>query len=250
MAKLGKEKLVEQLISIFKGAGQADIDEAVKEAKEAVAEKGQKASEGHLENLFRGQIRRLERKGVPEFIVKRFADSKKEVIAKAAEMFFPEKHIPFLPVIPKTYLTIYSQLPFVKYGDESGYTLVNPNNVTDAAGAFESPYYIFDVEDGSAMLGKTSIDSEIIIKEQGREALMDVELISLAAHSDVLLDHGIIALCSRFGSGAVDMNLIYCQPILGWVSLSAADPRWGAPSCGSRVTIEQLIIAAGLNSLM
>ncbi|MDP3784710.1 MAG: DUF5701 family protein [bacterium] len=236
MGTLCKDQLAEKLVGLFAETDPGNIDEAVAQAKDLLSRGAKQAKWNDLERLFDTQIATLKDRGVPKFIVGMLWDQKGFVLARASTMSFENGHVPFLPVIPRTYLSIYSQMPMVKSGDKAGYTNLKPTAITDVVATPENPYYIYDVEDGEAMRGKTPQDAEKLIKKEGRLGLTEVEVIALGVHTDVLSKHYVEAVGSRYVSGGVPflLRLGGDEPGLDWTSLDYGDDHWGAASCGSR----------------
>ena len=233
MDKLCKDQLADKLVPLFKDA--ENIDEAVKEAKNRLAVKAKQLKEGYLEKLFDSQIQTEKDRGTPEAIIEMLQNQRSDVLSKASEMTFAEGHIPFLPVIPKTYVSIYYRMPMVKNGNKIGYTYLDPSELTDIEDVPTKPYYIYDVEDGTAMLGKSPEKAEKLIRKDKRFPLTADEVMSLGIHRDVLSDHYVDATGSRYESSRVPFLYLFDgRPRLGWDDADDAYDRWGAGSCGSR----------------
>lgn len=233
MDKFCKDQLADKLVPLFEGAD--NIDEAVKEAKNRLATRAKQAKREDLESLFDRQIQTEKDRGTPEAIIKMLQNQRSDVLSKASEMTFAEGHIPFLPVIPKTYVSIYYRMPMVKNGNKIGYTYLDPSELTDIEDVPGKPYYIYDVEDGTAMLGKAPRDAEKLIRKDKRFPLTADEVMSLGIHSDVLSRHYVDAPGSRHESSEVPVLwLLGGKPELDWNFADDADDEWGAGSCGSR----------------
>lgn len=232
--KIGqKGYIVHELTRLFSSISADEIDELVDAAK--TRREAKQARRNDLGRLFDGQIATLKDRGVPAPIVEMLQNQHDQVIAKAREMSFENGHVPFLPVIPRAYLSIYSQMPMVKSGDKAGYTFLKPTAITDVATTPEDPYYIYDVENGESMRGKATQDAEKLIKKQNRLGLTEVEVISLGVHTDVLSRHYVDAVGSRLDSvGVLYLYLLDGRPELSWNPLGNGDSVWGAASCGSR----------------
>jgi len=193
-------------------------------------EKESKPKKEDLEKLFDTQIKILKDRGCPAVIIDMLQEQRDDVLQKASEIPIGKKHIAFLPVIPRTFLSIYTQMQMVRNGDKIGYTYLKPSEITDVVETPADPYYIFDVEDGEAMLGKSPQNAEKTIKQQNRRGLTEVEVIALAIHTDVR--HCVDALGSRCGSAGVPTLWLHdAEPRLDWVNLDGARDRWGAASC-------------------
>ncbi len=235
MEKLNKDQLVEKLIGLFAETDSGNIDGAVAQAKDLLGQKAKWAKRSNLEQLFDIQIVILKDCSVPAPIVEMLQNQRGQVITKAGKMSFENRQVPFFPVIPRTYLSIFSQMPMVKSNDKVGYTHLNPTEITDVTTTPKNPYYIYDIEDGEAMRGKVPQYAEKLIKNQGRFGLTEVEVIALGIHTDVLSRHYVDAVGSRFSSDRVpDLFLRDGRPRLGWSCLGDGDGFWGAASCGSR----------------
>jgi len=235
MGTLCKDQLAEKLVGLFAKTDPGNVDEAVAQAKDLLGRKAKQAKWSDLERLFDTQIATLNDRGVPPPIVETLQVQRDQVIVKAFEMSFENGRVPFLPVIPRTYLSIYSQMPMVRNGNEAGRTYLNPTTITDVVTAPKDPYYIYDVEDGEVMRDKTPKDAEKLIKKQGRLDLTEVEVISLGVHTDVLSKHHVKAVGSRCGS--VRVPILYLDgswPKLDWSFLDYSYDHQSAASCGSR----------------
>lgn len=236
LCKDQKDGLVAKIAALFKDVSADEVDEVVAQAKTKLVTESKQAKRGALEKLFDAQIATLKDRGCPEQIVELLQQKRGEVVSKASEMTVGEGNIPFLPVVPRTYLTIYSQMPMVRNDSKVGYTYLKPTAITDVVETPSDPYYIYDVEDGQAMCGKAPQDAEKLIKRDKRFGLTDVEVIALGVHTDVLLRHYVDAVGSRYQSAQVPYLYLFDgeQPRLHWDYLAFAGSRWGAASCGSR----------------
>ena len=231
---MGKnETLVQRFFEIIKSAKPEDIEELIAEAKRKLAETSKQSRKEELSKLFDIQLATLKDRGCPGTILEAFQEQKGDVIANASGMNIPEGNIAFLPVIPKFYGSSRFQMPMVKNGDQVGYTYLDPNGISDVVYTPNAPYFIFNVEDGQSMRGKASQDADRLIKKQNRRGLTDVEVVALGIHTDVLRNHFVFAIGSRYESGGV-VFLWLCsdEPGLRWVSLGYADFDRGAASCG------------------
>ena len=233
--KLCKDQLAEKLVGLFAETDPGNIDAAVAQAKDLLGRKAKQAKQSDLEQLFDTQIATLKDRGVPAQIVEMLQNHCGQVIAKANEMTFKNGRVPFLPVIPRTFLSIYSQMPMVRSGSKTGYTYLKPTSITDVTVTPEDPYYIYDVDGGEALRGKTPHDAKKLIKNQERLGLTEVEVIALGVHTDVLSRHYVDAVGSRYDSDGVPILYLYVgRPRLSWDYLDDGDDHWGAASCGSR----------------
>ena len=155
-------------------------------------------------------------------------------------MIFKDGHIPFIPVIPRTYRSIYDLIAMVWNNDKQGYTYLNPMAITDRIRVPDRPYYIFDVEDGEALLDMSPGSAEKTLKSQKRSPLTVAEVVALCIHTDVLSRHDIWATGSRYdkadvdGELALDVFLADGAPELGWTFVDYSDDSSGSASCRSR----------------
>jgi hypothetical protein len=235
LCKDQKEGPVAKLTAFFKGLSGDEIDEAVAEARKLANAETLEERKGKLVKLFENQLEKLKSLGTPQAILEAFQNKKDEVIAKAVETNIAKGNIPFLPVIPRSYMGIYALMPMVRHEDKVGYTYLDPNELTDVVETPKTPYYAFDVENGKAMLGKSPRDAEKIIKYQKRSCLTADEVIAVGTHSEVLSDHNVDAPGSRSESDSVPSLYLHGdEPKLGWSSPDHSYGKWGSASCGSR----------------
>ena len=232
-----KDRAVVKFTNLLREVPQDIRDEVVARAKDRLVAEAKKAKKEDLEKLFDSQIQTLRDRGCPEQIVEMLRGQKVLVIQKAGEMTLGQGNIPFIPVIPRTCLSPYSLMAMVKNGDKKGYTYLNSRAITDEVVTPEDPYYIYDVEDCEAMLGKAPQDAEKAIEKQGRFILTAAETMALCTHGNVLLRHYVDATGSRHGSPnkVPYVFLAYgVRPELHRYDVDGADLKWGSPSCGSR----------------
>lgn len=235
MSKICKNQLVGKLVSLFRDAD-TDIDEAVKEAKNQLTSESKKVKYEDLDKLFDSQIQTLKDRGCPKQIVELVQNQKGSVLENANEMEIPEGHIPFVPVIPRIYMGVYGLMPMVRNNEKQGYTCLDPNEITDKVETPKKPYFIYDVEDGKKMLGKSPEKAEKLIKEQKRFCLTADEGIAVCVHTNVLSDHYVDCTASRYeDTDKVPNVYLDCdRPGLSWRSFGNSDGRWGSASCRSR----------------
>ena len=234
---MGKnETLVQKFFEILKSAKPEDIEESIAEAKRKLAEMSKQNKKEDLSKLFETQMQTLKDRDCPQMILEAFQEQKGGVIAKALEMDIPEGNIAFLPVIPKSYGSSRFQTLMVRNGNQvgyMGYTYLDPNQITDVVQTPNVPYFIFNVEDGGDMRGKAPQDAEKLIEKQNRRGLTDTEVIALGIHTDVLKNHFVDAVGSRYMSVSVpDLVLSGDGPRLDWDGLVSANSGWGTASCG------------------
>ena len=231
-----KKSVVEKLAALFKDLLPQDIDDVVAQAKDQASAQVLEDRKRYLGQLFDSQMRTLEDRGCPKAIIEMLQKKRDEVLARATKMEIPEGNIPFLPVILRSYLGIYGLMPMVRNGDKAGFTYLDPNEIFDNESAPKEPYFIYDVEDGRATLGKSPEKAEEIIKGQSRLCHIPDEDIALAIYTNVLSDHYLWSTGSRY-KDANDVPLVCLgdgRPRLSWGSADDSHVRWGSASCRSR----------------
>jgi len=237
LCKDQREGLIAKLTAFFKGLEPEEIDDVVTVAKKQANTETIEEKKNGFAELFLKQLETLKSRGVPAAIIEVLSGQKDQVISIATSMDIAEKHLPFVPVIPKAYLGIYGLMPLVRHGDKvGGYTHLDPNLIKDVVETPKNPYYIFDVEDGKDLLGKSPKDAEKMIKGDNRSPLTDAEGIALCVHKPVLSEHYMDCTGSRYG-GDDGVPFVYLndgEPKLHWSSFGNSDGRWGSASCRSR----------------
>ena len=243
-----KEMLIGKLAALFLGVTADEIDEVMdatktrlasetEKAKNQLTAESKQAKRNDLEKLFHAQIAILKDRGIPEQIVEILQNQKGQVVKKASEMAIGDGNIAFLPVIPRSYRSPYDQMAMVKNGGKGGYTYLNSTQISDVVDAPSEPYYIYDVEDGESMRGKSPEAAEKIFKQQKRSPLTAAEAMALTTHTDVLSRHYVWVTGSRCGSAdevpGVYLDLGY-RPGLYWGCVDGSDGHVGSASCGSR----------------
>ena len=196
MSNLCDNQVVDKLVLLFKD--REDINELVQRAKGQLVLEAEKAKQQGLEKLFDSYIQILDERKSSEQIIKMVQDQKGTVVEKASKMTIGEENIPFLPVIKPLYLGYHGLMSMVQNDGKQGYCYLNPTLITDE---FETPdelYYIYDVEDGQALLSKSPKKAIEIIKKQSRLDLTAAEDISLCIFTDVLSGHNVWATGSRY----------------------------------------------------
>lgn len=226
------ETLADKLAGLFKGLTPDQIDSAVADAKSKLAAK---QTTQDLDLLFDSQIATLKERGLPWQIVEDLRDQKAAVLEKARATHIGDGHIPFLPVIPRSYRGVHDLMEMVIHGNDVGRVYLDPTEIFDLVGTPKRPYFIYDVEDGSRTLDKSVDKAREIFTKEKRSGLTVAEVIALAVHTDVLLRHNVWAAGSRHGAGSVAyLWLSVGGPELVWSVSDLSDSKWGSASCGSR----------------
>ena len=230
-----EEALVNKLVTLFKGLTSAQIDDAVTQAKGQLTTETKETRRNNFEKLFDSQIATLKNRGVPQQVLESLQDQKSVVIDKASKLTIGNGNIPFIPIVKPEYLGYYGLMSLVRNGQKDDYTDINLVKITNKVDTPNGLYYIYDVEDGEAMRGKSPEAAEKLLKEKGRSPLTAAEAIALATHTDVLSRHFVDATGSRYDSGSVlYLWLIGGRPELYYRWADSAYSEWGSASCGSR----------------
>ncbi len=143
------------------------------------------------------QMKTLRARQCPEVICEILERQRNTVLAKAAAEI-PEEHIPFVPVIPRSYLGIYGLMPMVMSGDKVGYTYLNPNEFVER-----------------------------------RVCLTVDESIAVCIHSSVLSRHHLWCAGSRCLYASNGIPAVYLcdgRPRLDWRYADFESPKWGTAS--------------------
>lgn len=216
--------------------------------------------------MFDNRIQTLKDRGCPSAIVTLSFEQQKFSIASrsievADKMSFKDEHILFFPVIPRTYRGLYDLMEMVWYRSNEGHiykgsTYLNPTLITDEVETPNKPYYIFDVDDGKVLRGKSPKEAIDIIKKQSRSPLTVAEVIALATHTDILFQPNewegecygyemcAAGSCYRnteFHSKPQILSIFMSHDIVP--ELYSGDPDYGncklgIPSCSSRYVAE------------
>jgi len=163
------------------------------------------AKRNYLITLFDSQVNTLRMRGCPSSIVKIIEEQKASVIDMAFSMDIPDSHIPFLPVIPCNCVDLDDLVSMIRNNEKTG-CFTASQCIERTTGIPNNPYFIFNVENGKDMLGKSIKEARTLIKEQGRFCLALEEVIALGIHTRVLLTHEVSAAGSPRGSSG---NIVY-----------------------------------------
>jgi len=236
--KLCKDQLAEKLVGLFIETDPNNIDEAVAQAKDSLAKKTKQAKRGDLEKLFDSQIATLKDRGCPEQILEGLKNGKAKVLNHVESITITEGNLAFTPVITPLYFGYHGIVSMVRYNGKSGYTYLDPRQITDVEKVPTGLYYQFDVEDGTKCLGKKPETSDKLIQDEKRLRSTAAEIVSIGIHTDVLSKHYMDAVGSRCESGRAPSLYLYDgKPWLDYSYLGYAVDRWGAASCGSRLEL-------------
>lgn len=163
--------------------------------------------------LFDEQLAILQLASSQQFTIAALFKQKEAVIAKASEMIFLESHIPFIPVIPSEWRSPLDQVVFL-HEQQKGFCFIEPHNIWNNQEMPQSPYYIFNVEDGTALRRENPRAHEHHLDESGRRFLTADEIINLALQQEVLRRHWIVAPGSSCQSLGEDGKMVKGLPFL------------------------------------
>lgn len=156
-----------------------------------------------LNKLFDQQIATLSHIGCPPCIIEKLLFEKNNVVVASGSS---EPYIPFIPVIPQRYLTVYSQMDMLGNGGARGQTRLNLSDFEDLDTTPQEPYYICDVDKGDMVtilrtdfsINEIERDLKHAIKNKRRHCLTIVEAIALALHTDILQTCLVRPLASKY----------------------------------------------------
>jgi len=231
------DQMISRLVPLLRDADPVSFDNAVEQAKSQLTAETNQSKQTDLGRLFDIQIATLKDRDVPEQIVRLVQNQKDAVIQKASGMIIGEENIPFLPIIPRSYLSPHSQMAATRNGVKVGYTDIDPNSITDQVKTSHKPYYIYDVEDGTSTLGNSPEDAEKIINRQRRFSFTVAEILALVVHTNVLSRYCVWATASRYDGSIMNPYASLNdtgRPGLKWGFTVGSDGRWASPSAGSR----------------
>lgn len=183
--------------------------------------------------IFDSQCEKLKGLGCPEQILDILREQRDEVLRKIGGMTVSEGNVPFLPVIPREYLSPYTLMSMVRTADAVGCNYLKPTDIKNVVEVPDIPYYIFDINTGESTLGKSHEEVSNICTEKGRRCLTADEAMNLCIHANVLSSHYVLAGGSRHGSdGIPNVSLVGGDyPGLGWVPVYFSSGQWVSATC-------------------
>ena len=142
----------------------------------------------------------------------------------------------FVPKRPKT-LNLKCLMAMIKLEGKRGVNYLNAQFLVDFIEVPEEPYLMTDIEDGRARLNVAPSVSQETISAESRSPFTTFEGIVFGIVFPVVLTHHNLDLIgSRYESGGFPyLCLSDDKPTLYYHWGYNAYPRWGAPSCGSRL---------------
>ncbi len=235
---LCKDQLKEKLVALFSDTNPDYIQGAVEAAQNELSRKAKQMKRADMERLFDSQIETLKDRGCPEQILEALRNGKQKVLDHAQSITVADGNLPFAPVITPLYLGYHGIVAMVRNNGKSGYTYLDPRQISDEEKVPTGLYYQFDVEDGANCLGKKPEVSDRDIRSEKRLRSTAAEVVSIGTHTNVLSKHNIDAVGSRCKSDEVPhLFLNDGRPELDWNYLVSSNVQWGAASCGSRLEL-------------
>jgi len=154
-----------------------------------------------------------------------------EVIHKAENMEYQSAFLPFIPVIPSAVLNIESllEMAYGKYSLGGGTNLSFANIDKDIS---SEPYFIFNVNGGTALRKELPDQAEKIIKETNRFCMTLDESVALHLHSNISSLHCVGSRSTKLGNNYLPTILNTNSGVM--ISISAMDDdsdNCSKPSC-------------------
>jgi hypothetical protein len=229
------EELSDKLIGFFNfnGLTLRQVDKVLEEAREKVKKKIIE----RLTVLFDSQMETLQKRNCPEAIVQKLLEKKDKMLTMSAEMEGVQEHnIPFVPVIPRSYLGIYGLMSMINDDKKHHPHLIEPKDLTDSVNTPDEPYFIFNVSEGKDTTSKSPEEGEKMVKDQNRSCLTIDEGIALCVHSNVLSRYYVFCSGSRYVlSGKVPIVCLDRElPKVYWCGLGEPNSGSGTASCSER----------------
>lgn len=193
-------------------------------------------------DYFSRLIYSLSSKDITSSKIRTISKKENKVVERALELNIPTDRIPFLVVFPYKYISLESQLNLILDPRGSSGVEFNPENMMDESQKFNSPYFIFGVENGRRSQGIPCND----MKERFRKSnkflpLTAAEVISVAMFDGSLEDRNLLALGSACKNGTSEEYVLLRTNGEGQVkTLVSAPPAHvfyqgtGFPSCMHR----------------
>jgi hypothetical protein len=230
-----RQKVIERILQTLSGLPPNDTGSIM---SEIVFDLKGGYNQANLEKLFDSQILRLKNRGVNDNLLDRLRAKRHRVISRASTLNITFDRIPFLPVITKQQISLKDLLPLVIH-DKAGATRLEHLRLSDIADTPPAPYYIIDIEDGAWLQHIAPQEAEITVKQHRRSCLTYCEVVALSIHTDVLSNHWLMALGSRYSNGVEEqfpeLHLCAGKPVLDCRCLKDPPAKlFGTPSCSLR----------------
>ncbi|OHA62587.1 MAG: hypothetical protein A3E07_01155 [Candidatus Wildermuthbacteria bacterium RIFCSPHIGHO2_12_FULL_45_9] len=175
------------------------------------------------------------------FLIEEFRKRLQVALGSIRWMRIEKSHLPLLPVIPHTILSIRKQMQMVRRFQNSGEDLTN-NKLEDLIHqAPDHCYWVVDINRGHSLPASTWIEEIALeLMKNRQQALTGIEIVSFAIHTDTLDlgRYGLCAAASRYCQ-TNEYPVIMCHhesPRL--VAAKRVPPlcRYIVPTCAWRIT--------------
>lgn len=136
-------------------------------------------------------------------------------------------------------LDLYHLMHLIEVDGEKGQNYLDPQDLTDTVAVPEGAYLMTDIEDGKGRLNtKLSVSEKNILAEHRSPYTAFEGIIHGIVFPELLTSHSVNLCGSRHKSrGVPRLCLAGGRPELFADSNDGAFPKWGAPSCGGRVSV-------------
>lgn len=247
-----KPEVFDQLKALLKVIPNPRMEAMLKGAQEEIAREYQEQKKVDRYSSEEKRFDLLLARGCPESIIHGFKRQCHHFskVTQSLNLKPPsESNYYAIPVIPFSWRSLPDLLSMVRNGEEKSefdpfYATHEPFQVdrmpeiSDTTDTPKRLYYIYDVEDGTATLGKEPEKVVQKIEKEGRIPLTLCEIIALATHTSVLLHHGLWAADSRGPNNLIPALFIrHLQPKNGWFSGGQSLKDFGIPSCSRRIVV-------------
>ncbi len=207
----------------------SDVSYVFKKAEEKVRHNLSEEHQKILDVLYNSQIETLRSRGCPESVIGYLNASKHDLLLRASYVDIPEGNIPFIPVIPRSFVGIYSLMPMIQSGDTKGsVNIMLPDEICDNKKSWRQPYFMCNVNIGDEFVGKSLEDVECTLSSSGGYALTVDEIIALCIHTNIAEKRDVIAL----GSYQNNTEKIYGIACLAGESTSGHSGLWLTDNSG------------------
>lgn len=198
------------------------------------------ATEGTIDELIslcNKQIQLLQARKCPAAILKALTIKKTVAAIHACSMNIPTRHVPLIAVVPKALINLNDLMPMVRYNGLKGTNTLNQSYVHNVIEVPIEPYFMIDVEDGTATRNQTPEEAKINIANEERMGITPEEGIALSMHKQTLAKHCIDCIGSYYKSKEKIPYFDFNMHAL-WLNYTYSHMQchgWGSPSCAMRI---------------
>lgn len=195
-----------------------------------------------LVEIFNRQLQTLEYLECPSAITDMLKNQRVLVLKTSAEQEIGNGNLPFLPVIPYAYRSVYDLMDMVRNDTWKGISRLAPQEVTDIEQTPGDPYYIYNVNPEIGSEGECPAYMRHTLKGNGRLLFTVPEVVALTIHMPILDTYGVWAVGSRYkdkrtgieGVPFVELCSRRRRPELSWNGEKLYVERFVSPSCVRR----------------